>query len=113
MGSESKRRRQPLTTAAHRPRSLDLLARRLHLFAREPGSVFLISSHLIEVGPDLEATGAVACSRFEAAEGADGLEYDFVLRPGISSQRLGMRVLEEEGVFELRERSALRRERSL
>ncbi len=64
-------------------------------------SLFLVSSHLIEVGAALEATGAVDCRRFEAGEGPAGLEYDFVLRPGISAQRLGMRVLVEEGVFEL------------
>lgn len=64
-------------------------------------SVFLVSSHLIEVAAALEATGSVDCRRFEASETPEGLEYDFLLRPGISAQRLGMRVLEEEGVFEL------------
>ena len=31
----------------------------------------------------------------------DRLCFDYVLHPGVSSQRLGMRVLEEEGVFSL------------
>ena len=70
-------------------------------FAEEEGSVFLVSSHLIELGQPLLETGAVDCRRFEAAEQEGELRYDFVLRPGISSQRLGVRVLEEEGVFEL------------
>ncbi len=70
-------------------------------FASARDSIFLVSSHLIEVGAALEATGAVDCRRFEAGEGPAGLEYDFTLRPGISAQRLGMRVLAEEGVFEL------------
>jgi hypothetical protein len=29
------------------------------------------------------------------------LGFDYLLRSGVSSQRLGMRVLQEEGVFEL------------
>ncbi|HET9984375.1 MAG TPA: hypothetical protein VFQ38_12335 [Longimicrobiales bacterium] len=70
------------------------------LVARE-GSVFLVSSHLIEAGPTLQATGHVDCRRFEATETDGRLEFDYVLRPGLSSQRLGMRVLREKGVFAL------------
>jgi hypothetical protein len=29
------------------------------------------------------------------------LKFDYQLRPGVSDQRLGVRVLEEEGVFDL------------
>ena len=68
-------------------------------------SLFLVSSHLIEVAEPLHATGRVRCARFDAAERAGRLDYDFTLRPGISTQRLGQRVLEEEGVFELLGRS--------
>ena len=73
-------------------------------------SVFLVSSHLTEVAESLEPQPTVECARFEAQELEGRLRYDFVLRPGISKQRLGVRVLEEEGVFELlarmRERKA-------
>ncbi len=65
------------------------------------GSLFLVSSHLIEVGEALEALGSVDCRHFEAREEGGRLGFDFVLRPGISRQRLGVRVLEEEGVFAL------------
>ncbi|MGH7466782.1 MAG: MutS-related protein [Longimicrobiales bacterium] len=65
------------------------------------GCVFLVSSHLIELGEPLLATQGVTCFRFEANEQSGTLEFDYVLRPGISSQRLGMRVLREEGVFDL------------
>ncbi len=72
-------------------------------------SLFLVSSHLIEVAEPLQATGRVRCARFDAAERAGRLDYDFTLRPGISTQRLGQRVLEEEGVFELLGESVERR----
>ena len=38
---------------------------------------------------------------FQAEEGEGKVRFDYLLRPGVSSQRLGMRVLREEGVFEL------------
>ncbi len=72
--------------------------------ARAEDSLFLVSSHLIEVGEALSSLGSVDCRRFEAREEGGRLGFDYVLRPGISSQRLGVRVLQEEGVFELLER---------
>jgi DNA mismatch repair ATPase MutS len=65
----------------------------------------MVSSHLIELGDEMLANGHVDCRRFEADEHADEhlghLHFDYVLRPGVSSQRLGMRVLLEEGIFTL------------
>jgi DNA mismatch repair ATPase MutS len=70
--------------------------------AAKDGSLFLVSSHLIELGDALVETNAVQCWRFEAVEHDDGLlEFDYVVRPGISTQRLGVRVLHEQGVFQL------------
>jgi DNA mismatch repair ATPase MutS len=73
----------------------------LSRLAAKSGSIFLVSSHLIELGETLLATGFVDCYRFEAAEQGGRLEFDYLLRPGLSAQRLGVRVLEEEGVFAL------------
>jgi DNA mismatch repair ATPase MutS len=73
----------------------------LEEFAHAPDSLFLISSHLIELGDDVRATGLVDCRHFEAAETESGLSFDFILKPGVSSQRLGMKVLEQEGIFDL------------
>jgi DNA mismatch repair protein MutS len=73
----------------------------LEEFAHAQDSLFLISSHLIELGDDVHATGLVDCRHFEAAETEAGLSFDFVLKSGVSSQRLGMKVLEQEGIFDL------------
>jgi DNA mismatch repair ATPase MutS len=70
-------------------------------FAAKQDSLFMISSHLIELGDAMAATGQVDCRHFEATEREGRLVFDFTLRPGVSSQRLGVRVLEEEGVFDL------------
>jgi len=69
--------------------------------AQAHDSVFLVSSHLIELGDALADHPHVTCARFEADERGGQLEFDYTLRPGISSQRLGVRVLTEEGVFDL------------
>ena len=65
----------------------------------------MVSSHLIELGSDVIDTGRVDCRRFEADERDGRLEFDYVLRPGVSTRRLGVRVLQEEGVFALPDQS--------
>lgn len=72
------------------------------LIAR-PGHLFMVSSHLIELGDEMLESGRVDCRRFEADEQEGRLHFDYVLRSGVSSQRLGMRVLLEEGIFTLLE----------
>jgi DNA mismatch repair protein MutS len=81
----------------------------LEEFAHAPEGLFLVSSHLIELGDAMLRTGQVDCRHFEAAETDDGLSFDYVLRLGVSSQRLGMKVLEEEGIFDLFVHRAARR----
>jgi hypothetical protein len=55
----------------------------------------------MELGEELTATGKVRCCRFEGRESDGHLKFDYTLRPGVSSQRLGVHVLREEGIFEL------------
>lgn len=70
-------------------------------FAARDDCLFLLSSHLIELEEQLEGIAEVDCRYFEAEESGGKLQFDYRLRSGISSQRLGMRVLEEEGVLAL------------
>ena len=71
--------------------------------AAKHNSVFIVSSHLMELGKELTATNNVACWHFEAEELPQGLVFDYRVRPGVSTQRLGVRVLREQGVFSLLE----------
>lgn len=75
--------------------SLEVLKR---LSARKD-CLFMFSSHLIELDECFESTDSIGRQHFEAKEDEGRLVFDFLIRPGISSQRLGIRVLEEEGVF--------------
>ncbi|MBT4495006.1 MAG: hypothetical protein HOC70_17320 [Gammaproteobacteria bacterium] len=63
--------------------------------------LFVFSSHLIELSEHLSSSKEIVCCYFEAKEGEGRLRFDYKLRSGVSDQRLGMRVLQEEGVFEL------------
>lgn len=63
--------------------------------------LFLFSSHLIELDDEFSSSMGIVKSHFEARENAGKLEFDYLLRSGVSHQRLGMRVLSEQGVFAL------------
>jgi DNA mismatch repair protein MutS len=73
----------------------------LERFARAENCLFMFSSHLIELGQKLDIAGQIDCRYFEADEGEGHLRFDYRIRAGVSSQRLGMRVLHEEGIFQL------------
>jgi DNA mismatch repair ATPase MutS len=78
----------------------------LERFARSEGCLFMFSSHLIELSQKLRIDGRIDYRYFEADEGEGRLRFDYLLHSGVSSQRLGMRVLREEGIFELLDGSA-------
>ena len=73
----------------------------LERFAVKQDCLFVFSSHLIELSEQVARADALDCRYFAAEESGGRLRFDYVLRPGISDQRLGMRVLREEGVFDL------------
>jgi DNA mismatch repair ATPase MutS len=84
--------------------ALDASRAILERLAGKVGSLFVVSSHLIELGEQMAATGQVDCQHFEAREHEGRLRFEYRLLPGVSNQRLGMRVLREEGIFALLDR---------
>jgi DNA mismatch repair protein MutS len=85
--------------------ALDASQAILERFATRKDCLFMFSSHLIELSENLSNTSQISYSHFKADESGGRLRFDYRLHPGVSSQRLGVRVLREEGVFELLERS--------
>jgi len=63
--------------------------------------LFLFSSHLIELDEEFSSSMGIVKCHFEALETEGELTFDYLLHPGVSNQRLGMRVLSEQGVFDL------------
>ena len=81
--------------------ALDASLAILERFSTKQDCLFMFSSHLIELSDELTVTEQIDCQYFEADESEGKLRFDYLLRSGVSSQRLGMRVLREEGVFDL------------
>jgi len=81
--------------------ALDASQAILQRFSVREQCLFMFSSHLIELGEQLHVNDPIDCCYFEADEGGERLHFNYTLQQGVSSQRLGMRVLMEEGVFAL------------
>jgi len=84
--------------------ALDASLAILERFAVRQDCLFMFSSHLIELSEHLTDNSQISLGYFQAEEGEGRLRFDYRLRPGVSSQRLGVRVLREEGIFELLDR---------
>ncbi|MGI9181470.1 MAG: MutS-related protein [Longimicrobiaceae bacterium] len=72
-------------------------------FARSSSSLFLVSSHLAELVEELRPLGSVALRYFDAELIEGKPVYSYRLQTGASAQRLGLLLLEQDGVIELRE----------
>lgn len=75
--------------------SLEILTR----FSNMDNLLFMFSSHQIELAEQLQGPIDFRC--FAAIETEERLRFDYRLRPGVTNQRIGMRVLREEGVFDV------------
>ncbi len=67
-------------------------------FAGVASSGFIFSSHLVELGDGLRGLRTVRLLCFEGEIIAGRAHYGFKLKEGISNQRFGLHLLEEEGV---------------
>jgi DNA mismatch repair protein MutS len=74
--------------------------------AAHPAALVLVASHLGEVVPTILADRRIAFFYFAAHVIDDRPQFDYVLRQGVSEQRLGMTLLRQEGVLERLERAA-------
>lgn len=68
---------------------------------KKANCLFLFSSHLIELDEEFSPSMGIIKCHFQARETAGELSFDYLLHAGVSNQRLGMRVLSEQGVFAL------------
>jgi DNA mismatch repair ATPase MutS len=68
-----------------------------------PNSVFILSTHLYEIGEDLKKYPNIIFKFFETFAKDDQLEFSYQLKDGISNDRLGYLILKREGVVDLLE----------
>lgn len=67
-------------------------------------SLFILSTHLYEIGEELKQYPNISFRYFETAVKEDQLEFSYQLKEGISNDRLGYLILKREKVVELLEK---------
>jgi DNA mismatch repair ATPase MutS len=64
--------------------------------------LMVLSTHLHEIAAHFEGNSALQFGRFVTEQSADGsFSFPYKLLPGVSSDRIGYRILQREGVLEL------------
>ncbi len=66
-------------------------------------SIFILSTHLYEIGEDLKVYPNIVFKYFETAVKNDQLEFSYQLKDGISNDRIGYLILKREKVVEMLE----------
>ena len=69
--------------------------------ANQASALVFVASHIVEITPALEADPRVRLLHFVADLSAGQPAFDYRLRDGVSSQRLGMTLLRQEQVLDL------------
>jgi len=64
-------------------------------------SLFILSTHLYEIGEDLKKHSNISFNYFETNTQNGQLSFNYQLRGGISNDRLGYLILEREGVTQM------------
>jgi DNA mismatch repair ATPase MutS len=68
-------------------------------FAACQNSAFMVASHIAELAAGIENLEGVQFVQFGAEIHGGTAAFDYRVRPGVSQQRLGMLILEREGVL--------------
>ena len=69
----------------------------IQAFSKVKDSLFLISTHILEVAAEVKADFYCFQTRLESGVPV----YDYVLRNGVSADRLGLVILKNSGVLEI------------
>jgi DNA mismatch repair ATPase MutS len=67
-------------------------------------SLFILSTHLYEIGEELKVFPNISFKYFETSVNGDQLEFSYQLKEGISNDRLGFLILKREKVVEMLEK---------
>ncbi|TAH01632.1 MAG: DNA mismatch repair protein MutS, partial [Sphingobacteriales bacterium] len=68
-----------------------------------PNSLFILSTHLYEIGEELKTHPNIIFRYFETSVADDQLSFSYQLKEGISNDRLGYLILKREKVIDLLE----------
>jgi len=70
-------------------------------FVNWPNSLFVVSSHLFELGQTLTKYQGCCFVRFDSISNNGTIEFDYVIKEGISNTRLGLTIIEKEQILKL------------
>jgi len=70
-------------------------------FSHWANSIFVISSHLVELQSEIEQLENIFYKYFEVNMKSGTAEYNYRLKNGVSAQRLGLFILKQEHIIEL------------
>jgi DNA mismatch repair ATPase MutS len=68
-----------------------------------PNSLFILSTHLYEIGDELKDFSNISFRYFETDVKDDQLHFSYQLKEGISNDRIGYVILKREKVVEMLE----------
>lgn len=69
-------------------------------------SKFLVSSHLVDIIPELKEVQGVTFKCFDCSFKEGRPEFSYKIKEGASNERLGMYILRNEGIFEILSKAA-------
>ncbi len=73
--------------------------------SKRQNSLFMLSSHLLELGEQLADEPSIKFLYFDSRVENGKPQFNYLLKEGLSDERLGMLILENEGVFKLLEKN--------
>jgi DNA mismatch repair protein MutS len=81
--------------------AFDASLRVLKSLAKVKNCFFIISTHVIEIGKELENLKTVDFKFLETETSHGKLKYNYRIQNGISDQRLGLKILLDQGIIEM------------
>ncbi|HEY6899613.1 MAG TPA: hypothetical protein VI233_03185, partial [Puia sp.] len=69
--------------------------------SKVPGSLFLISTHIVEIAPSLAHNKNIFFNCFESTMEAGVPWYNYKIKEGISNERVGMSIIRNERIIEI------------
>ena len=77
----------------------------IRALSKRQNSLFMLSSHLLELGEQLTDEPSIKFLYFDSQVENGKPQFNYLLKEGLSDERLGMLILENEGVFKLLEKN--------
>ena len=70
-------------------------------FAKMKSSIFFTSTHIIEVASELEKQDGIIFKYLDSRLNGNTPVYSYKLLDGVSSERLGLLIVKQEGILQL------------